>query len=773
MAEMNEKVVFEIDVTDYLSKLEETKSSINELIRNQKQLREEAQNGNKDAAKALEAVNVNLKLQQQEYAALQRTVVGFVGAKKNEANVTDFSNNSVRTNRLLLKQLTEQYNDASKAAREQLAPTIKKLSDELKKQEAAIGDTRRNVGNYKEAFVGAFDAITSGVPVLGQFKMAQQGINAVMSANPIGGIITLLTSLFQIMQTNAEVADQVSFAFSAVNKGFQFIVDTIVKTVTSFDKLSMALLNPVGFIKDLAVGTATAAKEAFNSAKALDQLKETIGEVGLEIEKNNGIIDKQNTILRDTTKSAAERKKAGELIIATEQKNADLRVDLANKELEAKRMELKGLTLSSEQKLELYNKEQAVIKAANEQENATRKARLTINKLFAEEEKAANEKRIAELKENQKLEIEGAKQLRENVLAERELLSYGLQTQAQLDAEFEKAQQEDNLLTYKEFVERKKKIYEGYIKSIQDIDKENEAIQKEQDRLDKESDDMRIKSAQAVADAEQKILDQSKDVVTNLITDVLNTASKLAGDIGNILQGFTNLSIDEVKRQYEEGEISSREFQAKTAELKLKAWKESKAVAITQAVMNTANAVMAQLSNPTPYVGIVLAALAAATGAAQIALISKQRPPSFAKFAEGGAIDIDGKPHSQGGTPIHVNGRQVAEAEKGEKLFILKKTASQQINALSAFNQMFGGRSLTGSPVRFAAEGGAIDLSPATRSGDGGFFSRSVKTNNEMAQLSRAVMEGVRNMPAPVVSVKEINRVQSSKDRSVKVSELG
>lgn len=59
--------------------------------------------------------------------------------------------------RLQLSSLTKTYNGLSKEARENsaegqvLQKTIKGISDTLKENESAVGDNRRNVGNYKEA----------------------------------------------------------------------------------------------------------------------------------------------------------------------------------------------------------------------------------------------------------------------------------------------------------------------------------------------------------------------------------------------------------------------------------------------------------------------------------------------------------------------------------------------------------------------------------------------------------------------------------------------
>jgi len=64
--------------------------------------------------------------------------------------------------------------------------------------------------------------------------------------------------------------------------------------------------------------------------------------------------------------------------------------------------------------------------------------------------------------------------------------------------------------------------------------------------------------------------------------------------------------------------------QSKQAKIAFVAYK---AFMVAQTIMNTAAAVVAQLANPTPYVGIALAAMAAATGAIQVAKIISEPMP--------------------------------------------------------------------------------------------------------------------------------------------------
>ncbi len=200
-------------------------------------------------------------------------------------------------------------------------------------------------------------------------------------------------------------------------------------------------------------------------------------------------------------------------------------------------------------------------------------------------------------------------------------------------------------------------------------------------------------------------------------------------------------------------------------EAELAAFKASKATSIILTIINTAQAVMAQLGNPVPFAGIALAALAAATGAAQIAVIASQKPPAPpAKFAEGGSIDIEGASHSQGGAQIAIDGQPVAVAEGGEKLFVMKKSASAEIEKLSQWNQLFGGRSWT-HKTRHAADGGQLF--------DGGFAARSFATNvNNQVVISELITASLKSMPTPEVKVTEINRVQRGVQQTVEVSSL-
>jgi hypothetical protein len=174
----------------------------------------------------------------------------------------------------------------------------------------------------------------------------------------------------------------------------------------------------------------------------------------------------------------------------------------------------------------------------------------------------------------------------------------------------------------------------------------------------------------------------------------------------------------------------------------------AKALALFQIGIDTAVAIVSAIRNsqsPTPdnvatggLAGIAKGAaitasiLAAVAQAKQVLQAQPQPPPP--QFEDGGEISINGKSHSQGGEIVTVGGRAVAEVEGGEGLYVMKKNAYQKIKQFSAINEAFGGKSWLNGSSKYLADGGAI--------------------------------------PAPVLSIKEFEKKQAIKDKSVRISEL-
>ena len=188
-----------------------------------------------------------------------------------------------------------------------------------------------------------------------------------------------------------------------------------------------------------------------------------------------------------------------------------------------------------------------------------------------------------------------------------------------------------------------------------------------------------------------------------------------------------------------------------------------KAFAVVQATINTYLGATKALASG-GILGIAQAAVVIAFGMKQVATIAKQKDPdtkintSVKKYAKGGMIY--GRSHAQGGVTFRGDNGQVFEAEGGENVYILKKTASAEINALSALNEAHGGNSFGTSGLYKFADGGMVArLSEANRVVK---QAGNMKLSNEsINQLAGVVIDAVMNMPNPVVSVQDINNGQN------------
>lgn len=95
--------------------------------------------------------------------------------------------------------------------------------------------------------------------------------------------------------------------------------------------------------------------------------------------------------------------------------------------------------------------------------------------------------------------------------------------------------------------------------------------------------------------------------------------------------------IEEINKRYAAKE---KERDKERRRLEIEQAKYKKASGIVGAIINTAVAVTGMLANPGGVLGIVLAALTAVTGAAEIAMIASQPIPSYAKGRKGGKAEF-------------------------------------------------------------------------------------------------------------------------------------
>lgn len=163
---------------------------------------------------------------------------------------------------------------------------------------------------------------------------------------------------------------------------------------------------------------------------------------------------------------------------------------------------------------------------------------------------------------------------------------------------------------------------------------------------------------------------QSKTEQENaeLERDRLINAKKIKNLDGRLKKGVISQQQYDKEVQKIEKEQEKREKQVRIAQ-----FQRQKRQNIVQAIMNTAEGVTEA------YPNLVLAAIIAASGIAQVALISSQKPP---EFAAGGRLG--GRSHSSGGNAvIDGSGRKIAEVEAGEGIVNKRTMADRSRYSLS------------------------------------------------------------------------------------------
>jgi hypothetical protein len=171
------------NASDAAENLAVQQKALNKLDEETVALRAKLNTLNTDEAKTVAALRVAI---QEKTAAL-----------KTEAQATNNVAGSINDMRARLKAMISDYNALGSAAAKNAAPGIKKLSDELSKQEEAIGKHQRNVGNYPKLLGQAGGAFTNLASAAGGAagEISNATTSVIMATGPIGIIVAIVGAL--------------------------------------------------------------------------------------------------------------------------------------------------------------------------------------------------------------------------------------------------------------------------------------------------------------------------------------------------------------------------------------------------------------------------------------------------------------------------------------------------------------------------------------------------------------------------------------------------
>lgn len=724
---------------------------------------------------------------------------------KSTKTLLDNEATSVNALRAQLAQNTAELNKMSEAQRttskegQDLTEQTKALSDKLKELEKSVGDNRRNVGNYAESVKDGIlqtQGLTGGTGALvGQMKSGIAGVqafNAALKANPIIFVVSLVLSLIatieKLMKRNSELATSLNAAFAPFKvifgrlldwitglfEGVAFLLENLAKGVTW-------LLDKLGLISE---ETKRAAAEGARLAGETQRIYQAETAALVPMAQMRREMEELKTLAADQNKTTAERTK---LLEQARDKLHAIR-DMELSVLDAKYKQIKAenqLGYTSDEDARKEQEALAALEAAKASYATQEKEMIGQMTGF---EKAERDKQVASAKaaaEKKKKETEAATK------AEAETVKK--------QAEVLKKAQEETIKAYEQSVKTMElEIAENQLRTGKTSIEESQRVINEQIALEKFKRDQKLITEQEYlnnvralnlqfetevkADADRKVEEKKAADAMNLENDRALADMKLQNDLDSQLArldaqkaaeianaeaiGAETTAIterfeimkDELKRKYYNAQL---EMAAGTAgQLSSLLGEESaagKAFATAQALINTYLGASKALAQGGIW-GIAQAAIVVAAGMKNVMSINKTKEPdtkvntSVRKYAKGG--QIYGASHAAGGVTFTGSNGQQFEAEGGENMYILNRKASGAINALSALNMEYGGRSFGSSGVYRYANGGKIDMGGGSTMTLPNNFSLS---NDSLQKLAAIMYDSVASVPAPRVAVTDID----------------
>lgn len=756
-----EKIIFsvQIDQSDSIDKIARLTKDINGLKEaNQKLALQQGDN-----TKAIAENNLLIQQATNERSKEQKAVLASMEAYGKEAKSIDDA-------RAAVKQLTIERNKLDLSTTEgkkkqtELNASIDAHNKFIKENVDAYQQQKINIGNYTSALSGIKgpigDFTNNLVSVKEGLMKTKDGLqtagvgfsslDGIIKSSALGLLIMLVGALVSAFSKFEPLIEKVEFltagftaaievltgAFIQFGKGAVEVVigyfeglynvfESVYKFVTgdftgaldgithAFDRMFGGVETATSGFENLGTEMANAAKEGYRIAEMLDRIEEAQTDGVITQSKYERAVASLNVELKNKTKTQAELLAISDKIAALDKAEIDRKLHLADLEVKAiaatNVAKMKAQTITEEDRkkfVEAYAKREEIqqqyevaterrenrVDAINQKADAKRQATLKAQetataKAIAEEEKllaaqlAADQKHLEHMDDDEKRIIkqrEDAYKKANDLLQQSFTSAETLRTQALANAQITQEEFDNQQLAAKQLnLEAQIEIDKTYYKNT-----ETTELQLAQTKLaiNKKSAEDKKKFDQVKANSEKETL--------------------------NVISGLISQSAGLFKEQTIAG----------------------KALAISQATINTYSAATAALAPPPlglgPVFGPIAAAIAIATGLANIANISA---------AAGGGDFVTSKPTLLlvGDNP---GGRERVTVEP------LSGRGKTTVNPNSGLIAMAGGGTIT-------------------TTGYGGFADRanSMKGIIDYSELA----EAMANMPSPVVLVSDVNKAQA------------
>ena len=697
---------------------------------------------------------------------------------------------------------------------------VKGYREELNKNEketAANVLTQTRFSGRLGNVIASFNSVRQIVPRVGQ---AIRAFGRVLLANPIyliaaviAGVIAALIGLIRIFTRTQAAQDNIRRSTAGIQGAFQAIIGILqrlggllVRVFSQPQKILQAYLNVVkqvfNFYKNILTlnfsGLRDQVRGLFEGVTNIfNRVKETAQEINQATQEGikagqqiadqeirlrdlrtdnlttlaelRNELEEQNTIIGNTGLSEEERLEAADRqaeiakeINQLKGQELDLEIEILETKFalnDTSAEELKQLETLRARRIELDGEETRTVRRGEQQRTRI---------ITAEQQKRAkeNQKRLDEQRRQEEAYNDSLLSLEERVRKQEQdrfLETITTEEAKQvyiLELEIARIRKSFNLLetTDQQKVEFALKLEEFKQNELTRIEAEGQqrrdGQRKEQEETDRQTQEEQ--DQQEIIDEQTKqeqVIDLEKKTQEDrrvFFTDTLNTAKDLLGEESKayqalslakqsyaIAEAITNaqLSIQEGTKQIAEVTADTQAGAAKT----LSSVPFPFNLGLLAGYIATVLPIVAQV------ISAVRTARQLASGAGQV----QAKVPAAPSFEKGGIIPIGGKRHSQGGTRFFGEDGTTFEAEQGEALVLNRGATKTLMPYLDTLNKRYGGQSII-SKQSFLQTGGTINPSPL------------FDTDDLAQKIGSVVIDGVRRLPNPVVTVEDINLGQSN-----------
>lgn len=411
MAETIKIAELSIKTDKLLNEMQATKSSIEEVVKSQKKL--------KDAGDTTSQTFIQqeskLKVLKTEYNAQTKTLQQVTGAISNldsELKKEVKSLADAAANNKALRQQRENLNtttDEGKAALDKINAKLNENTKFMKSNQDEQIQSKMNVGNYKDSILeatGAQQAYTQGSKamaatqmvtnvVVGKSTGALKLFRIALAATGVGLLVLALGSLIAYFTQTQEGINKVNMVLTPLKELFGELKGAVQEFGAAIAKLFSGGTFKA-FFKDMGDAGEKVKKsfdEAWKRGKEIETLKQNLSKTEADYitlqAKLSKEFEEQNKLADDQTKSAEERAEAAQRAIEAQAEISKGSIKRIEQEAEILRLKQMANDTSDEERAELATKLAEIDKALQQEASKTKEAQ---NKLNAINKKATDDR---------------------------------------------------------------------------------------------------------------------------------------------------------------------------------------------------------------------------------------------------------------------------------------------------------------------------------------------------------------------------------------------